>query len=173
MKLLRTIFGIIIICLSPGKFTPNLVNFSGGQFFRSQFSVQIRLNSPQKANLVSFTDFWRKNSNGIHFHLGKHNFSTRAKKLKNLKKKFVNKISPISSIFWIFSIFSNFLLNKLLQNLFFTSCKHASDETLLSIFIHCNSLLLNLGGWKTADKDAYWFSLEVSLFSTISNENLQ
>ena len=34
------------------------------------------------------------------------------------------------------------------------------------------SLLLNLGGWKTADKDAYWFSLEVSLFSPISNENL-
>ena len=35
-----------------------------------------------------------------------------------------------------------------------------------------NSLLLNLRGWKTADKDAYWFSFEVSLFSPISNENL-
>ena len=34
------------------------------------------------------------------------------------------------------------------------------------------SLLLNLRGWKTADKDAYWFSFEVSLFSPISNENL-
>ena len=35
-----------------------------------------------------------------------------------------------------------------------------------------NSILLNLRGWKTADKDAYWFSFEVSLFSPISNENL-
>ena len=38
--------------------------------------------------------------------------------------------------------------------------------------IHENSHLLNLRWWKTADKDAYWFSFEVSLFSLISNDNL-
>ena len=39
-------------------------------------------------------------------------------------------------------------------------------------WVGSNSYLLNLRECKTADKDAYWFLLAVSLFSPISNENL-
>jgi len=47
----------------------------------------------------------------------------------------------------------------------------------LKCFIHNpaymqQSIMLNLRECKTADKDAYWFLLAVSLFSPISNENL-
>ena len=52
------------------------------------------------------------------------------------------------------------------------SKKNCALQTPFFNFQTFNSYLLNLRECKTADKDAYWFLLAVSLFSPISNENL-